>query len=152
MSDSLRLHGLSMDFSGNNTGVGCRSLLQGSKPRSSALQADPLPSELTGEPCQTSIIIYLILTLLRGPEGVMWSPPSSPLPLPPAFLSPRPSSLVTGCLAACSCTRCLWSCPDLCSPASTHRVFVSSGADRIPNTVSFLWPPSWPVTIHCGNL
>ena len=29
ISDSLRLHGLSMEFSGKNTVVGCHSLLQG---------------------------------------------------------------------------------------------------------------------------
>ena len=44
------------DSPGKNTGVGCHSLLQGNlpdpgiEPRSPALQADSLPSELPGKP------------------------------------------------------------------------------------------------------
>ena len=66
VSDSLRLHGLQpsgllcpWDSPGKNTEVGSHSLLKGNlpdpgmKPRSPALQADYLSSELSGKPLNT---------------------------------------------------------------------------------------------------
>ena len=63
VSDSLQTHRLAWpgstvhgDSPGANTGVGCHALLQGNlpnpetEPRSSALQADSLPSEPAGKP------------------------------------------------------------------------------------------------------
>ena len=62
VSDSLRPHGLYSPWNspGQNTGVGSLSFLQGSsqariKPRSSALQADPLPAEPPGNPENTGV-------------------------------------------------------------------------------------------------
>ena len=51
------------DSPGRNTGVGCRALLQGifpnpgTEPRSSALQADSLPSEAPGKPWCSDYVI-----------------------------------------------------------------------------------------------
>ena len=42
---------------GQNTGVGCSSLLQGIEPRCPALQADSLPAEPRGKPCQMYTVI-----------------------------------------------------------------------------------------------
>ena len=58
VSDSLQPHGLYSPWNspGQDTGVGSLSLLQGNlpnpgiEPRSSALQADSLPTELSGKP------------------------------------------------------------------------------------------------------
>ena len=59
MSDSLHTHGLYSPDSGQNTGVGSLSLLQGVlllgpnpgiEPRSPALQVDSLPAEPPGKP------------------------------------------------------------------------------------------------------
>ena len=44
------------DSPSKNTGVGSHSLLQGIKPKSPALQADSLPSELPGKPNATADI------------------------------------------------------------------------------------------------
>ena len=52
---------LSMDFPGENTGMGCHFLLQGNlpnpgiKPGSPALQADSLPTEPPGKPREVLI-------------------------------------------------------------------------------------------------
>ena len=71
MSDSFQPHRLYSPWNspGQNTGVGSLSLLQGDlpksgiNPRSPALQADSLPSELLGKPLMPSIAW---LVLVRG--------------------------------------------------------------------------------------
>ena len=70
MSDSVtpwtiahQVH-LSMDFPGENTGMGCHFLLQGNlpnpgiKPWSPTLQADSLPVEPQGKPKNTGVLQY----------------------------------------------------------------------------------------------
>ena len=62
LSESLQLHGLSWSSPGQNTGVGSFSPSPadlpnpGIEPGSSALQADSLPTELSGKPCQFSSV------------------------------------------------------------------------------------------------
>ena len=73
MSDSLQPHGqhsppgscVHGDSPGKNIGVACHALIQGDfpnpgiKPRSPALQADSLPSEPPGKPCNYPKMFYL---------------------------------------------------------------------------------------------
>ena len=65
LSESLQPHGLSWSSPGQNTGVGSFSPSPadlpnpGIEPGSSALQADSLPTELSGKPCQFSSVQLL---------------------------------------------------------------------------------------------
>ena len=92
VSDSLRPHGLNNPWNspGQNTGVGCLSLLQGNfpnpgiKPRSPALQEDSLPTEPSGKPKNTGVGS---LSLLQGN-------------LPNPGIEPRSPALQVGSLPA----------------------------------------------------
>ena len=73
VSSSLPLYGLQptrllcpWDSPGKNPGVGCHALLQGTfprgiKPRSPTLQADSLPSELSGKPKNPGVVGLTLL-------------------------------------------------------------------------------------------
>ena len=66
---------------GQNTGVGSHSLLQGDlpnpgiEPRSPALQAEPLPTELPGKPQCWSLIIIVVVQLLSHVQlfATLWT-------------------------------------------------------------------------------
>ena len=80
VSDSLRPHGLYSPWNspGQNTGVGCLSVLQGdlSNPgielRSLALQADSLPAEPQGKPKNTGVGSLSLLQLIFPTQGSNW--------------------------------------------------------------------------------
>ena len=104
------------DSPSKNTGVDCHALLQGIfpgiEPRSPALQADSLPSELPGKPC-IYVCLFICIRLFeilerksprKPPRKLSYSAPAKSLQSCPTLCDPidssPPGSSVPGILQA----------------------------------------------------